>query len=292
MQTNAARLKPLPPQLYRGRRFALLTQHGKERVISPALASALGCQVEVVSGFDTDRLGTFTREIPRAGTQIEAARRKAEIGMELAGLSLGLASEGAFGPDPMMGLLPWNVEIVVLLDATHGLEVVGRAQGPARHLHRLVTDWPAVEAFAREAGFPEHQLTVRPDGPDDTRVRKGIGDLASLRAAWDWARRASSGAGVFLENDLRAHANPTRMAMIARAAEDLAERVRSRCPECGAPGYALSERIPGLPCADCGAPTRAPRAEVWACLRCDRRETRAVAGTELADPGSCDFCNP
>ena len=42
----------------------------------------------------------------RAGTQIEAARKKARLGMELAGLPLGLASEGAFGPDPMTGMFP------------------------------------------------------------------------------------------------------------------------------------------------------------------------------------------
>ena len=57
---------------YAGRRIALLTQHGKERVVAPVLRRALGCNVELVSGYDTDRLGTFTRDIPREGTQIEA----------------------------------------------------------------------------------------------------------------------------------------------------------------------------------------------------------------------------
>jgi len=47
----------------------------------------LGCRVAHVSGFDTDQLGTFTRNIPRAGIQLEAARKKACLGMELAGLS-------------------------------------------------------------------------------------------------------------------------------------------------------------------------------------------------------------
>ncbi len=68
-----------------GQTIVLLTRHGKERVMAPTLESALGCRIEVVDGFDTDQLGTFTREIPRAGTQLEAARRKARIGMELSG---------------------------------------------------------------------------------------------------------------------------------------------------------------------------------------------------------------
>lgn len=53
--------------LYRGQRVALLTQHGKEKVL------ALGCRVELVTGYDTDLPGTFSRDIPHAGTQRNGA---------------------------------------------------------------------------------------------------------------------------------------------------------------------------------------------------------------------------
>lgn len=52
----------VPP--YAGQRIALLTQHGKERTITPVLERAPGCRVERVAGYDTDLLGTFTRDIP------------------------------------------------------------------------------------------------------------------------------------------------------------------------------------------------------------------------------------
>lgn len=78
-----------PVYPYAGRRIALLTQHGKEGAIASALDPALGCRVERVDGYDTDQLGTFTRDIPRAGIQIEAARKKVRIGMELSGLPAG-----------------------------------------------------------------------------------------------------------------------------------------------------------------------------------------------------------
>ena len=91
---------------YYDQRVALLTQHGKELLVAPVLGTALGCQVERVTGYDTDLLGTFTRETPRAGSQIEAARKKARIGIQLSGLPLGLASEGAFGTDPYTQMLP------------------------------------------------------------------------------------------------------------------------------------------------------------------------------------------
>jgi len=289
---GAAAGLPQGPSDYAGRCVALLTQHGKERVLAPVLEPALGCRVERVGGYDTDRLGTFTREIPRAGTQLEAARKKARIGMELAGLSLGLASEGSFGPDPMVGMLPWNVELLIWIDAERGLEVAGVAQGKTNFAHLLAADWTAAEAFARQSGFPEHHLVVRPEAEEDARIRKGIAAWAELEAAFAWALAQSASRRVFLETDMRAHANPTRMENIRVAAEDLARKLCSLCPACAAPGFWLVERVAGLPCEDCGAPTRETRAEVHGCLKCAHRVTRERTDRQSADPGRCDYCNP
>jgi hypothetical protein len=277
---------------YVGQRIALLTQHGKERVIAPTLEPVLGCRVVRVNGYDTDRLGTFTREIPRAGTQLEAARQKARIGMELSGLPLGLAREGSFGPDPFAGMFPWNVEFLIWVDDLHGLEVVGVAQGKANFAHLLARDWAAAEAFARQWGFPEHHLVVRPEGEDDPRIRKGISSWAELETLFTWALEQSPSGQVFLETDVRAHANPTRLDNIRLAAEDLASKLRSLCPECGAPGFWIVERVPGLPCEDCGAPTRETQADILGCVKCPHRVTRGRTDRNAADPGRCDYCNP
>jgi len=279
-----------PPSIYAGRRFALLTRHGKERVIAPVLEPALGCRIDLVTDYDTDQLGTFTREIPRLGTQIEAARRKARIGMERAGTDCGLASEGSFGPDPFTGMFSWNVEVLLFIDDRLAIEVCGVFQGAGRSDHLRATEWPEVEAFARAAGFPLQHLVVRPRHEHDGRIRKGIATWPDLRAAFAWAQ-ADDGK-VFVEFDLRAHAHPERMENIRRAAEDLLVKLQSVCPACGAPGYAALERVPGLPCAACGAPTRATRAEIWGCPRCGRREERDCASGLAADPGRCDRCNP
>ena len=277
---------------YSGRQVALLTQHGKERVLAPVLAAVLGCRVERVAGYDTDLLGTFTRDIPRAGTQIEAARKKARIGMELSGLPLGLASEGSFGPDPMIGMLPWNVEFLIWIDDVHGLEVIGMAQGKANFAHLLARDWAAAEVFARQWEFPEHHLVVRPEREDDSRIHKGISSWAELEAIFTWALEQSPSGLVFLETDVRAHANPTRLENIRLAAEDLGRKLCSFCPECGAPGFWIVERVPGLPCEDCGAPTRESQADVLGCVKCPHRVTRERTDRNTADPGRCDYCNP
>jgi len=272
--------------------MALLTQHGKEQVIAPALERAGRRKVLRVAGYNTDLLGTLTREIPRAGTQLEAARKKAHIGMELAGLPLGVASEGASGPDPVVGIMPWNVELVTFMDDELGIEVSGTTQGPAVFPHQLVADWASAQCFARQSEFSDHDLVIRPEKEDDPRIRKGICSWPDLEAAFAWALQQSGNGHVFLETDERAHANPTRMRMIAAAAEDLARRLTSCGPECGAPGFGAVEQVAGLRCEWCGLPAREKAAKVLDCPRCSHRHTRPRRDRTHADPRCCDYSNP
>ena len=283
---------PDNPSVYSGQRVALLTQHGKDRVIAPLLAEMLGCQVVRVAGYDTDLLGTFTREIPRAGSQLEAARRKARIGMQLAGWPLGLASEGSFGLDPRMGIFPWNLEFLIWIDDVRELEVVGVAQGVANYAHLLAKDWDEAGAFARKWEFPEHFMVVRPERDDDSRIRKGISSWAQLEAAFTSALEQSPSSLVFLEVDVRAHANPTRLEIIRLAAQDLVKKLSSLCPECEAPGFWIVEHIAGLPCEECGTPTQESRADVLGCVKCQHRITRERTDKHTANPGRCTYCNP
>jgi len=276
---------------YRNQRVALLTQHGKEGVIAPALERPLGCRVERVEGFDTDLLGTFTRDITRAGTQLEAARKKARIGMELSGLSIGIASEGAFGPDPLTGMLPWNEEILIWIDDRLGIEIVAASGGKTNLSHRQVETFEEAEDFARSAGFPEHRLAVRPEDENHSLFHKGLANWSSLREAVTWALDLAPNRRAFVETDMRAFANPTRLENIRLAAEDLARRLTSFCPACGAPGFYRAAPVPGLPCEDCGAPTREAKADIHRCVRCEHRvlveQERAYAPARY-----CGYCNP
>ena len=158
---------------YAKRRISLLTKHGKEQIIAPIL-QVLGCQLEAVTHFDTDQLGTFTREIPRADGQLDTVRKKARIGMDLAGTSLGLASEGVFGPDPFVGLMPWNRELLILIDDFSGLEIVGHAEGPGNHQQRRTCNWDDATDFANKIGFPAQYIILRPDNEMDPRITKDI----------------------------------------------------------------------------------------------------------------------
>ncbi len=277
---------------YTGRRVALLTQHGKEQVLKTVMEPALGCVIERVDGYDTDLLGTFTREASRPGTQMDALRRKTRKGMELSGLTLGIASEGSFGPDPFTGMFTWNVEMLMWIDDELGLEVVGMAQGVGQSGHVLTGDWGEMQAFAAREGFPQHHLVLRPEHQDDPRLHKGLSDPAELRRAFETCRDMAANGQVFAETDLRAFANPSRMQRIGQAAADLVQRLQTCCPACNAPGFSVSARVPGLPCAACARPTTSHHSEVWSCPRCRHQVTLPRTDRRLADPAQCNHCNP
>lgn len=276
---------------YRGKAVAFLTQHGKEGLVGPVLEPALGCTIVRAEGYDTDQLGTFSGEIQRADGQLQTARLKARIGMDLLGASVGMASEGAFVPDPFGGLMPWNIELLVWRDDDSGIEIVGMAQGPARSLHRAVRWLPDLEKFAVEAGFPEHHLILRPQSESDPRMHKGLSDWLALKQAFAQCQRESDNQRVYAENDHRAFFNPTRQSMIQRASADLLQKIQSACPRCALPGFSVTGHTPGLPCRLCRYPTRLARSYTWHCSACDHRQEEPVKATH-ADPGRCDVCNP
>ncbi|QOZ84234.1 MULTISPECIES: hypothetical protein [Chromobacterium] len=73
---------------------ALLTRHGKHAAIAPKL-DGIGWGLTLVDSFDTDSLGTFTGEVPRAGSQRDAALAKAKLACEFSGLRYGIGAKAA-----------------------------------------------------------------------------------------------------------------------------------------------------------------------------------------------------
>lgn len=277
---------------YRGKKVSLLTKHGKEKIIAPIIERNLGWHIELIQSFDTDELGSFDRTIEREGTQLQTVRRKAHIGIDFSNHNFGIASEGSFVSDPFSGFMPWNIEMVVFVDDLHAIEVVGIAQGSAMSMNRLVRDFDSLLDFADQAGFPLHHLMLRPEHEDDPRVQKGISNLEDLKSAFIHAQSESKNGKVFVENDLRAFCNPTRQRMIAQATEDLAQKLLSLCPRCESPGYWKTKTQAGLPCKDCGSPTKQPVCEIWTCRYCEFETHQTVNTNSQAQPMECGLCNP
>lgn len=278
--------------IFSNRPISLLTKHGKEEVIADVLNKEVGCLVQQTSAYDTDLLGTFTQETPRYGTQLDAARKKATIGMELLNLDLGLASEGAFVSDPYSGMVPWNNELLVLIDHKHELEITGFSSGPAQNESTYLGHWEEMEKFADHALFPSHHLVVKPTDEYHPQSKKGIKELAELKEAFEWAKNLSSKGIVYVENDLRAFANPSRMENIRKAAIDLANKMNSLCPQCQTPGFWIKDIKRGLPCNACGLATDEEITKIWGCLKCGHEETEGMKVFRFADPSKCHHCNP
>lgn len=265
--------------------LALLTQHGKEAAVQPALLRA-GFAVQTVTGFDTDTLGTFTGETARAGSQLDAASAKARLATELTGERYGLGSEGSFGPDPYVGLTAWAREVLVWWDAPAKRAVVAVTQGAStNYAQSTVSDWAQAQEFAREAGFPEHGVIV--GKPGATGFTKDCGDWTALEQR---VRAALEHGPLWLETDMRAHRNPTRMAMIAQCAEALATLLQSHCPACRQPGFGEESPIPGALCETCGSATTALRAKRVTCTACGFSIEVALRST--IDASRCGYCNP
>jgi hypothetical protein len=276
---------------YAGASFALLTKHRKGDVIAPRFARAMGASVREITTFDTDTLGTFTREVPRFGNQLDAARRKAELAIELSGCPLGLGSEGSFAPGPF-GLGAFNLEIITLVDRLRGLEITGAIREIGHQACGTFEAWDSLAEFGRNMKFPAHALIMRPDGANDQRLRKDIHGWDSLRTAFDEILPVSATGVVFVESDLRAHRNPTRMENIGTACDDLIARLLHPCPVCHAPGFGLTRLKAGLPCSWCGTPTNDWQAEEFHCVACPHLELRTRADLSRADPTYCPHCNP
>lgn len=279
---------------FQGRRAALGTRHGKEQVIAPLAQRELGIGVVVPPDFDSDRFGTFTREIARTDSQLDTARKKAFAAMDITGLDLGLASEGTFGGHPQVPFLPGNVEVVLLVDRLNGLEIRGvHIATDVRFVHDWVTNVEEAFAFASRAGFPEHGLVVRP-GPDEPNgLIKGIVEHDQLQKAVEVTLASSLDGRIYVESDLRAHMNPFRMMAIREATLDLIANAQRACPSCGAPGFRIVEDRPGLPCRWCTTPTDGTLALVFACQLCGHQHEKLYPdGRTEAEPGECSFCNP
>lgn len=281
---------------FRGHRALIATMHGKERAIAPVLERGMGLIVSTPVGLDTDRFGTFTREIPRRGSQLDAARAKIDAAFAVVrDAEIALASKGSFGPDPIIGFIPLGREIVVLRDRISGLELVGvDSSHDTNFAHEIVKNADAARQFAERSGFPGHGLIVMGVRSGEPSHRHG---LFKDTVNWDDLEHAVQATlercgAAFLETDMRAHRNPRRMKAIGRASEDLVRLFLSRCADCGWPGFDVVRCEGGLPCSGCGLPTSSPLHNVCICKACGREERRPATEQFYADPGQCAFCNP
>ena len=280
---------------YRGCTVVLATKHHKEKVLGPPLRDAVGLEMCVPDGLDTDLLGTFSGEVERQGSPREVALHKARLGMRMAGKNLGLASEGSFGPHPQMLFLPSDHELLAFVDETRDIVVIQQATS-------LQTNYAQVTAktvdelndFLAKVQFPSHGLVVRPhSGRQPEWLFKGIQEIPALQDAVVRCARVSEDGLAEVETDMRAHMNPMRQQVLRELGMSLGRRLATLCPQCQTPGWGLIRVVPGLPCEWCGEATELIAEEIQGCPRCTYQESGPrTDGLRTAPAAQCSWCNP
>ena len=281
------------PIEFRDRLMVIATMHRKELAIAPIVQTSLGVGVTVPQDFNSDLFGTFTRDIDRPANQVETAKLKAEKALELINADLAIASEGSFFPHPILGI-PYNREIVFLLDKKHNFTVYGEFLSTDTNFrHQVISSYEQAYDFALKIGFPDHAIVLMPDATTSAKeaIYKGITSEDLLQESVRELLKQSP--QIHIETDMRSLYNPTRMSNIAKATEELVRKLQQLCPNCGFVNFDVVERRKGLPCELCGLPTQVTRAHIYRCDRCQfRQEVLFPDEVQTADPMYCSYCNP
>ncbi len=279
-----------PNHPYRGAKAVIATKHNKGILVAPAFSKHLDLTVEEVM-VDTDELGTFSGEIERFGSVREVVIKKAELGMEVSGSPIGIASEGSIGADPLLPFINSDIELMALVDHERSLVIIEslRSTEIIAQTTKVTKDLD-ITKFLTKADFPNHALILRSEDKPVSFCFKGISDLETLEQTIQ--KGLKDFPSLVLENDLRAHFSPSRQKNIAALADKLALRLTHLCPECAAPGWGVISYKKGLPCQECGEISEEALAqEIQGCVRCEFNKIGKTLA-EFIDPAQCQLCNP
>ncbi|TDW30001.1 DUF6671 family protein [Cryobacterium psychrophilum] len=274
---------------YAGARVAFATMHGKEQLAQGPFYDTLGAGVVAPTGLDTDQFGTFSGEIVRTLSPRAAAQVKARLGMHLADTPYGLASEGSFSSG--LGFLVEHHEVLLFIDEIRGLELVEAtiATSPLPPARPIATVDAAL-TYATAIGYPAQGLILR-GGAAGEIIHKNLNSLEALRSAMSQLLLHTPGRPIVISPDYRAHRCASRAAVIITLAENMARRLATPCARCHTPGFGQVGIERGLPCSDCGEPTRVIAADIFGCGNCPHT-LRTARASRVAAPQWCDSCNP
>ena len=278
--------------MFKGRHLLIATMHEKEKVIAPILEKELGVKSLVAINLNTDELGTFTGEFERKDDPITTARKKCFLAMEIYDCDLAIASEGSFGPHPSMFFVHADDEFLLFMDRKNNLEIIEREISTATNFNssEINTDTELLE-FAEKSKFPSHSLIIRKTKDDFSEIVKGINTSEQLTNTFK--RFISNFGTAYIETDMRAMYNPTRMKVIKDATKKLAKKINSLCPNCKTPGFGITEVNQGLPCESCNFPTRSTLSYLFTCQKCSFvKEQKYPKNKFTEEPTYCDICNP
>ncbi|NBP67175.1 MAG: hypothetical protein EBR30_11085 [Cytophagia bacterium] len=272
---------------FKGRKAVIATKHAKEKVMQPLLHNYLGVDCFTLYEFDTDVFGTFAGEVERRLAPKDTLREKINAAMQISKADLGFGSEGSFGPHPQIPFIPCDIELVMMIDQKHNLEVVASHLTTETNFRQAqVSTIQDLHGFLESVDFPTHSVILKEEKSKE--IRKGInnwGDLYQATLALGLGRNVLT-----IETDMRAMFNPTRMQVIESTTKMLLDKVMQQCPACNMPGYGDEEFVSGLPCSLCGEATDLVKQKIIHCPHCGHHTSHDIK--KKASPMYCNHCNP
>lgn len=281
--------------MFKNRNLLIVSQHQKHKAFAAILEEQLGVKVRVSTKINTDDFGTFSGEVDRKGTAIDTAAAKCRAGLIAHQMDLGIASEGSYGPDPLLGFLPLAQETVVLIDLKNHLKIKETLLSyQTNYQTEEIQELESLMHFAKTIGFPEQGLILHAfQGSTRLKTAKDFTDLVVLEQAFAELLTVKDATSIRADTDMRAHRNPTRMQLLSELAQRLVSTVKRHCPRCSTPGFKVEKSVKGLPCQVCEMPTGSVLYQVLGCQKCTHQEKLYYPkGSRFEDPAYCDFCNP
>ncbi|MGE3318932.1 MAG: DUF6671 family protein [Candidatus Berkiella sp.] len=277
--------------MLQGKEILLATMHDKQLAIAPVMRSHLACEIIVPKDYDTDQFGTFSGEKERFLAPKNMVLHKAKIAMQQYSYDFGIATEGSFGPHPLIPFTPMHEELIGFIDFKNQIEiVVAKQTHQTNYIMCEFTKNQPHEDFLSTCLFPSHALIVR-EMANDQVIAKGITSLAALEEAINKGFSISD--TIRLETDMRAMFNPTRMNVIKELTMALVNRLQAVCAKCHTYGFGEVHYLGRLPCSDCHSETALFLNMVEKCIRCDYQIIKPRHDKlSSASPTYCNFCNP
>jgi hypothetical protein len=279
-------------KMFENRKLIIATMHQKESVIAPILEKELGVICFTDKTFNTDKFGTFSGEINRELDPISVARQKCLNAMKINSCDLGIASEGSFGPHPTMFFANADDEFLLFIDSKNKIEIIARELSTSTNYNaKKINNYQELLVFAEQVGFPEHGLILRKSKNEINSIFKGLVCQRTLKNSFDELKKKYD--SVFVETDMRAMYNPTRMKVIEKATISLVQKIKSKCPSCLMPGFGITDSKSGLKCDNCGSPTNSPLSYIYVCKHCKYMKEELYPHKKISeDPMYCNYCNP
>jgi hypothetical protein len=271
-------------------KIGIVTKHGKESVIKPIFEQNPTLDIQHIY-FDTDTLGTFSGEIARTLSPLEAVRQKCLWALENSSVRMAIATEGSFGPHPYLLGLPLHVELVMLRDSHTQKEWVEHLQTIETNFHAdtllAVND---LVNFAERINFGINGilLSAHKTGPTFLKDAKTMTELIH-----QFNEIKKEHKSVYAQTDMRAHRNEKRMEKIQLLANRLNTRLGTPCPSCHNAGFKMTRITKGAPCSACNRSTDLPLFEIHSCQFCSYSAQIPSSQFEMqVDPQFCNYCNP